>query len=584
MELQGVATDSAGPGKAAEATALKRQLLVEAAATQGHTVVQLLWDVEAFFDSMDIEKLVTFAQRWGMPPHASILELQQHLAPRALQIDGCFAPLIDKMGRSMLAGCTSSTRFARAFLRDCILQAMSGTVKAVGMHVDDVAQLFADPSRSTAKESAIRQGATFATSLMKLGFTISPKSVVVSSCWETAKKVASAIHRMGIPMTAVVSADDLGVTASGGKRRIVEAMRKWICKGTRRIGRVKVLPKSNAKAKVLYKTGVKPQQWYGICCMGASPSLRKKARRAAVMCGGNTGWRPCYTTALCLQGGMMHDPEVELQVKQVGTWLDLWWDVTVAEKEELTCAWRKIRDELTGAPESKRWARVAGPIAATVTTLLELGWQPLQPDFWLSTNRTQAAVRDTAQDETAILECVRRTARRKTWVIASKHWGGRGLEQGEPDFTAFQKLKKKLLKDGAHAGVAALTAVVTGSVRFGSRLGGANRVCPHCSMAAEEDAKHRYYECPSLAELYDPEKIRSKPNWLKAKARTEEWKKHECLLARGILPASFALTAKNDDAEPEPETMHLLGTFREAASSSEMCTPMARVARAGSQS
>ena len=78
-----------------------------------------------------------------------------------------------------------------------------------------------------------------------------------------------------------------------------------------------MLGKFPRRAKVLYQTGVKPQQSYGIGVAGASPGQRSLARRAAALCVGSAGWRPCVASILMLKGGEMGDPEVELLVKQI---------------------------------------------------------------------------------------------------------------------------------------------------------------------------------------------------------------------------------------------------------------------------
>ena len=346
---------------------MRRQLIAETATAQGKTVIQLLWDIAAFFDSIDITELIKHAKKWSMPYEPTILALQQHLAPRALQIGGCFAPLIEKTGLSILAGCTSSTRFGRAILRDSALETIKGAAKAVGSHVDDVTQLFTGANKWAVKRDAEEQGIGFAQALQKAGFTISVKSVVVSSCWETAKSLVRTFQSNGIPMKAVGSAEDIGVTATGGCKRIVKENRQRLNKGIKRAGRVRVLTKFNAKAKVLYKTGVKPQQLYGIHSMGAAPSQRRTARRAAVMCGGCVGWRPCYTTALRQQCGAEGDPGVELPVQQVSHWLDLWWEATVEEKEDYKISWRILRDKLScrktsdGRKSLGQWQRLSSP-------------------------------------------------------------------------------------------------------------------------------------------------------------------------------------------------------------------------------
>ena len=98
MELDDVCVDSAAPGKSPERVSVRRQLLVECSALGGLVAVQLLWDLEAFYDSINIAQLLPDVRRWGLPEVPAALALQLHVAPRALQVHGCFAPLISAMG------------------------------------------------------------------------------------------------------------------------------------------------------------------------------------------------------------------------------------------------------------------------------------------------------------------------------------------------------------------------------------------------------------------------------------------------------------------------------------------------------
>ncbi len=566
MDLDGVATDSAAPGHSAERVAARRQLLAEVAAARGLCVVQLLWDIEAFYDSIDISKLLADLSNWDFPQVPAALALQLHVAPRALQAHGCFAPVISQMGRSILAGCLSSTRFARAVTREPLLSSMDDAVKAAGVHVDDVTQVFAGRRSSDVKVHALRAGSAFGKAMQDNGFTISLKSVVVSSDAAVAKQLAAAFRRTGLPMKAAAFTEDLGVPAAGGNRRVVCSSKKRLHKGLRRAARVRVLTKFCPRAKVLYLTGVRPQQQYGIGVMGAAPSQRSMARRAAAVCLGNAGWRPCLASLLKLKGSDRHDPEVELMVQQIALWLDLWWRASSQERHDITEAWRIKRDVLGARPAVGRWRIVAGPMSATIATLLELGWYPIQPNHWLTPDKTQAAIRVTIHCQASILEAIRRSAERRVWKIASEHWGGQGLEQGVPDFSAILKLRRHLVKNGKSAEVAALHAIACGGAAIGERRGHDDRACPYCGAPAE-DAAHRYYLCPTLSQLEDPDGILAKTSWTVDKVRSGAWSHLQCLWTRGILPRSVL-----GDTGPADDHLQLqrwsLGPVGEAAAAS----------------
>ena len=75
----GPVDDTTARTRGAERGAMQRQLLAEAWATVGWTVVQLLWDVEAFYDSIDVAWMLTEAERWSMPLIPTGLATEQHL-------------------------------------------------------------------------------------------------------------------------------------------------------------------------------------------------------------------------------------------------------------------------------------------------------------------------------------------------------------------------------------------------------------------------------------------------------------------------------------------------------------------------
>ena len=105
---------------------------------RGKCVVAVLWDAEKFFDSLDISTLVSRALNLGFPPEVMILGLQIHRAPRVLKaLDSLTNPL-PRTGRSIIAGCTLSTSFARAYIHT-IISALSNIPGQISyQRVDDI--------------------------------------------------------------------------------------------------------------------------------------------------------------------------------------------------------------------------------------------------------------------------------------------------------------------------------------------------------------------------------------------------------------------------------------------------------------
>ena len=154
---------------------------------------------------------------------------------------------------------------------------------------------------------------------------------------------------------------------------------------------------------------------------------------------------------------------------QVKEWMDMWWKASTRDRRQITLAWRRIRDKLKALAPSKRWAEVRAPLSATITCLLEIGWQPWQPNLWLDSEGARTASRREQGDQAAILAAITQDAATLQWREAAKHTGGGGLEKGCPDFGPARSLERKLSKADKGKEVAALAAVICGRSTTGSR-------------------------------------------------------------------------------------------------------------------
>ena len=87
----------------------------ETAHKTGLLYATLLWDMEKFFDMMDIEVLIQEAEAVSFPLAELALSLSVHQAPRRLKIGKACGEAICGMGRAILAGCKRSTKIARTY-------------------------------------------------------------------------------------------------------------------------------------------------------------------------------------------------------------------------------------------------------------------------------------------------------------------------------------------------------------------------------------------------------------------------------------------------------------------------------------
>ena len=84
-------------------------------------VGSVLWDMEKFYDNIDIVKLVRFATRLSYPVRLKALGLIMHMAPRLIRAGESYA-YARLPTNGIIAGCSQSNAFARAFLHHILEQ------------------------------------------------------------------------------------------------------------------------------------------------------------------------------------------------------------------------------------------------------------------------------------------------------------------------------------------------------------------------------------------------------------------------------------------------------------------------------
>ena len=319
----GSKTDSALAGTSPRVATALRALEMEQRSLRGEVVIQMLWDVEKYFDSIDIEVLVERAVRHGFPKEILIMGLQIHRAPRLIKVAGTYADVIVEMGRSMIAGCTLSTSLSRAYLKDVVEEVPIETGHSIAEHVDDVQQNIHARSSVGAAILAMRQGSCFGQAMIDSGLTPSTKSVVISNTPGLAARVARNLSTKGLPLKAEQISEDLGVSTRGGNVRVVASMNKRIAKSAKRARRIGILARRAPQASAMYRTGVCPQQNYDSAILGAGPTQIQAMRKTAVIAIKSAGCQPCVTTFIRWRLNNQVDPALREPVAQVRTWIEM---------------------------------------------------------------------------------------------------------------------------------------------------------------------------------------------------------------------------------------------------------------------
>ena len=179
------------------------------------------------------------------------------------------------------------------------------------------------------------------------------------------------------------------------------------------------------------------------------------------------------------------------------------------------------------------WANVKGPLAATILTLLQLGWHCPTLRSWKSPEGVEVKFGITAvQKPGELLRLVAGSAETAVWAHATAHPMGAGLAGALPSFTVVEKVLAKFAADRKWNHHRATEFACCGS--FWIDPDDTQLVCVHCGVP--DTPRHRYLECPGwepaiddpafTATSYVKQRILSDPTLLA----------DQCIWTRGLIP------------------------------------------------
>ena len=229
----------------------------------------------------------------------------------------------------------------------------------------------------------------------------------------------------------------------------------------------------------------------------------------------------------------------------------MWTRTKDAIKPRVRKAWAMSYAKLSKA--KSRWQCVRGPISATIATLMEAGWKPVDPTNWIASessgvsksnvDSSKAMADFTKSEGLAAYEVLHRfeeDLEADIWKEASGARNGSGLENGAPHFGPAGKAHAKFTKRGEHKKAKAIELIVNNKVWTKHRLLEAGIIteheanCDRCGEALETDL-HRYYDCKANDSIND-DAVR-KTQYLAKDAKKQ--KHQNCKWFRAILPGSL---------------------------------------------
>jgi hypothetical protein len=332
--------DTAIRGSSALRAAVWRSLLIEAYTLQGLHTCTVLWDLEAFYETIHLSKLVPRCVALGYPEWHLAMGTMAALAPRALLYDKGVGDIIPFASRSLITGDSQSTSYARALLHQ-VLHDLAHAIPTAPtkQYVDDLSQVVADHDPDVVTHRVVLAGSILHQHTTNLGLTISKKSCLVPNS-AVSLSAAASLRALGVPISPAASAEDLGIQCVGGRRRAAAKTAERMHKASLRAIRNGILVrKVGAAARKLTRSGVIPQQSYGFEAHGLSESQIQNMRSNIMRSLGNAPSGSCARTFIAQSNTDILDPAVSYAVAQVGIWIDMWTNASAEHKATIKAAW-----------------------------------------------------------------------------------------------------------------------------------------------------------------------------------------------------------------------------------------------------
>jgi hypothetical protein len=495
--------DTAVRQSSALRSGLLRQLGAEVCRHLQVPIASLLWDMEKFYDTMSGEVVCAMGIKLNFPAVPMYLGLLVHLAARSISTSGCLSEWLQPR-ISLLAGCMQSIAWSRCFLYDILQEAHDNyRPLTVQSWVDDLAQQ-AFGERRVVRNVMVKGAVHIVRGLQRKGGKVSAsKSVLLVSDRELRDEILSDLSEAGISLNTDVVGRDLGVDANLQGRRRLPVFKARFWKGIKRAVRTHKLVRTNPKAKALLWTGTRPQATWGHQVMGLAPTPLKRLRGTLATSSGLLRAGGCTSSALAIHMGTHMDPAYFVPREVVLNWLTTW---PSAEQwhRAIVRIWSKVTARVEGAT---RWHRVLGPLGTLVATLLDIGWDPVEPLRWVDHTKQSWDIDPLLPEVQAqIIPLLDRAIDLKVWRQAATHNLGRGLEQGVDWFSSLRNFRF-WRRTGQHRDAGIFDCFAQGAVWDRSRKKSSGYLddptCTRCG-SAPDSVLHMIWECPANSSIEEP--------------------------------------------------------------------------------
>ena len=268
--------DKAVKGTSALEVAAERLLKAEVGELTGQHSFSALWDIEKFFDSISMDKLLVACRRLSYPATDLCLAATVHQCPRILQHKHACSRDVH-VTRSVLPGCLHAVPFTRAAMYETVEETNKDLAEST-IYVDDFAQQCVHEDIGVVVQAGIQATRSFVVGVQRLRLNISAKSTIVSSSPAIARSIGSSLQQLGVHVAISDNCRDLGVNYSACSKRNDSIMKQRLDKVSNRVKKVRGFTGVVRAARKLGKSGVMPQACWSADVMGLTHAQINQTR------------------------------------------------------------------------------------------------------------------------------------------------------------------------------------------------------------------------------------------------------------------------------------------------------------------
>ena len=490
----------------------------------------------------------------AFPPQALTWALGQHLAPRVVQGEG-ISSSPQLVSRSILAGCKHSIALVKMYLKEDLSRLMRDhTSIGVSAYVDDITITARQLSRYDLTIQVLEAMRSFSGIANKLKLVLSDKGQLVCSDTRQGAKVAKSLSKLGIPVTHVYQARDLGVVNAAGKHVRRLGARARITATRQRVAAIKNLSRISPMARKLYSgSAYSASTWGHMSRLLSTSTILQIERDAANSSGIKIAGRNLFMTNVVAYGKSSH-PVARLytdMVKSHFSVLDSILDSHIS-MIDFRKAWSAIYAKVAKhiSTNKKALHKSTGPIYNTICMLLAIGWDPVYPDLWKHEGQTY--VYNNRAPVSLICKYVVDTINQLGCTTVEEHYCGKGAGEGlslDHSLSVLYSLKRRTNKlnpdvllpcpsSEVHALKGALECLLAGSFWPAERVRSikpeADGLCAKCGQL--DTPLHQFWTCSHL-DTIDDNRIASTQDLVQLAVDGSQH--YPCLWLRGLLPASM---------------------------------------------